>query len=106
MVEIVIKRKQDRYYGLECKGHAGEAKSGTNIVCAALSVLCINAVNSVEKLTDDPLEYSEDDGFLSVTFPNGTGERGTLLMESLILGIEAIETQYGKPYVHLSFEEV
>ncbi len=37
------------YQGFLCSGHAGFARAGRDIVCAAVSVLVINTVNSIEQ---------------------------------------------------------
>ena len=39
--------------GFDTSGHAGYAKQGEDIICAAISALVINAVNSIEEFTED-----------------------------------------------------
>ena len=67
-----------QYKGFESKGHADYAEDGDDIVCAAVSALTFNAVNSIEKFTEDAfqVEQAEDGGYLKVhvsgrTFPKG-----------------------------------
>ena len=39
--------KETEQASIEVKGHAGYAKRGEDIVCAAISVLTINTINSI-----------------------------------------------------------
>ena len=65
-------------------------------------------MNSIESFTEDAfeLEQSQDGGMLRVKFPEALSERAALLMDSLVLGIESIEADYGNEYITLIFEEV
>jgi len=92
-------------YGYEFDGHAGYAEEGTDIVCAACSVLAINTANALEKLVNAKLTEEERDGYLKVevlrlkegeSFPEAT-----LLLEALKLGLSDIKQSYGSRYVQL-----
>ena len=87
MITITVKKRNGNYLEFVSKGHAGYAEEGQDIVCAAVSVLVINTVNSLETFTDDQFEVQEDDGYVSFHFTAPVTERGTLLMDSLILGL-------------------
>ncbi len=104
----VWKSEYHQYRGFEVSGHAGFAEYGQDIICAAVSALTINAINSLEEFTEDSfeLEQAEDGGFLRLHFTEEPGERAVLLMDSLILGIRNIETEYGNEYITLKSEEV
>ena len=104
----VWKSKQDQYSGFEVTGHAGFADEGEDIVCAAVSVLAINTVNSIDEFTEDDyeVEQASDGGFLRVRFTEVPGEKTSLLMDSLVLGIRSIEADYGNEYITLISEEV
>ena len=62
MITITVKKRNGNYLEFVSKGHAGYAEEGQDIVCAAVSVLVINTVNSLETFTDDQFEVQEDDG--------------------------------------------
>ena len=87
MITITVKKRNGNYLEFVSKGHAGYAEEGQDIVCAAVSVLVINTVNSLETFTDDQFEVQEDDGYVSFHFTAPVTERGILLMDSLILGL-------------------
>ena len=97
------------YKGFTCDGHAGYANYGEDIVCAAISVLVINTINSLEQITGEQMrmETDEDAGVIRCSFVNQPlKETAKALMDSLMLGLTQIEKQYGKKHCKLTFEEV
>ncbi len=77
-------------------------------MCAAVSALALNAVNSIEAFADEDyeLETADDGGYLKAVFPNGANAKTSLLMDSLVLGIRSIRQEYGNEYINLTFKEV
>ena len=57
----IYQNKNGIYKGFELSGHAGYAKSGADIVCAAISMLTTNTINSIETFTDDFFSYEENE---------------------------------------------
>ena len=51
-------------------------------------------------------EVQEDDGYVSFHFTAPVTERGTLLMDSLILGLTEIEHSYNNRYLTVKVKEV
>ena len=67
MIHVTIyKTKTHEYAGFDVEGHAGFAESGQDIVCAAVSMLVINTINSIEQLVSDEytLTSDEEDGVI------------------------------------------
>ncbi len=89
-------------------GHAGQAAYGQDIVCASISVLVINTVNSLEQFTTDRFKVrtEEESGLIELSFERPVSKEGTILMKSLVLGLEGIEEAYGSRYIKVSFKEV
>lgn len=89
-------------------GHSGYADSGSDIVCAAVSVLVINTINAIEEFAKESMEIvtGQEDGIIDVIFVNPVNEKTKLLMDTMVLGLKSIEKQYGKRYLKLKFEEV
>ncbi len=110
MTRITIhKTKTGEYHSFICNGHAGYAKRGEDIVCAAVSVLVINTLNSLEQITKEPLQIETDDnaGIIRCRFTNHPlKETSQVLMDSLVLGLSQIEKQYGQKHCKLTFKEV
>ena len=59
-----------------------------------------------EAFTEDQFEVQEDDGYVSFHFTAPVTERGTLLMDSLILGLTEIEHSYNNRYLTVKVKEV
>ncbi len=109
MTTVVFRKtREGDYRELVCSGHAGYAEYGKDIVCAALSILVINTLNSLETLCRIKLEPESDEkkGIIRCVFPEKMDEKAVLLLDSLALGCKGIEEQYGKKYCKVKFEEV
>ncbi len=104
----IIKSKNGEYKRIICKGHTGFAKAGRDVVCAAVSMLVINTINSLDELAGVKLQLESDEvkGFIDCLLLESPGEKGGLLLDSMILGLEMVVSQYGKKYLKLKFEEV
>ncbi|MBS7262990.1 MAG: ribosomal-processing cysteine protease Prp [Eubacteriales bacterium] len=82
--------------GFCVRGHAGYASKGQDIVCSAVSVLTINAVNSLTELTSARIEQSVSDGEMQVKVVEGTDDPSVqLILKSMVLGLEAVAEEYG-----------
>ncbi|MFI3214291.1 MAG: ribosomal-processing cysteine protease Prp [Eubacteriales bacterium] len=105
---VIFKTRQNSYTGFNCIGHADFANHGEDIVCASISVLVINTINSMEVLAKEhfSLVSNEEEGLIDCRFDHPMNEKAILLMDSLVLGLEQIESQYGKTYLDLKFKEV
>ena len=67
MTRISLFRLPDgRLNGFECKGHAGYAEEGSDIVCAAISALSIACCNALESVAGARPDVTERDGLLTV----------------------------------------
>ncbi len=90
-------------------GHAGYAKPGKpDILCASISVLVINTINSLEELAGEPVQVSTDEetGFIQCIFEDGLQEKSIFLMDSMVFGLQQLSDHYGKKYLTVKFEEV
>ena len=104
----IIKTRNGEYKGFNCIGHSGYAERGEDIVCAAISVLVINTINSLDQLAGEKFKLvtNEEDGLIDCRFGDIINEKSRLLLESMILGLQEIKKQYGKTFIDLTFEEV
>ena len=105
---IILQSKTGDYQGFLCDGHAGYADYGNDIVCAAISMLVINTINSLEQFTDIKLEISNNEkkGQISCNFCSKPDADAKLLMDSMVLGLQGVVQEYGKKYCELKFKEV
>jgi uncharacterized protein YsxB (DUF464 family) len=109
MTTITIQKTgSNEYKSFHCEGHSGYAESGSDIVCAAISILVINTINSIESFTKDKISVNtnEKTGLISCKFNGLPSKESTLLLDAMLLGLKEIEKQYKKKYIKLKFEEV
>ena len=104
----ITKSKNGEYKEVTCKGHAGFAEAGYDIVCSAVSILVINTINSIDKFTDCQMEVMSEDksGLIKCHFIVSPDASGRLLLDSMVLGLQSVAEQYGKKYLKLKFKEV
>ncbi|MET3557799.1 uncharacterized protein YsxB (DUF464 family) [Streptococcus rupicaprae] len=95
MILAQFTRKADgQLQSVQVSGHAGSGPYGYDIVCAAVSTLAINFINSLVELArvEADVQLDElDGGFLRVTLPSHleepTSQKVQLLFESFLLGM-------------------
>ena len=73
MIQAVFERAEDgELRSAEITGHAESGEYGLDVVCASVSTLAINFINSIEKFAgyEPILELNEDEGgYLMVEIP-------------------------------------
>ena len=106
MITITVYRHDEEYRGFRSFGHADYAEDGYDIICAAVSVLSVNAVNSIEEFTQDRMDVACDDGLIELTLSGELSPEGQLLLKSYVLGVESVQKTYGNEYIELVFKEV
>ena len=109
MTTVTFHTEGSRITGFDAAGHSGYAQEGEDIVCAGVSALVINALNSIERFTDDETSCvsDEDTGSIEFRFDGIPSHDATLLLDSMILGLEEIEdsNEY-EQYIDIIFKEV
>ena len=105
MIKVSVRKSDDLITGFTINGHSGFADKGKDIVCAAISVLAINAVNSIESFTGVKPYVDESDGFLDVRFEKYSDEKVRLLLDSMVLGMQGVMEEYGKEFVDIDFAD-
>ena len=92
MINVKILRNKDTdIYGFQMDSH------GESIVCAAVSALALNTVNSIETFFNEPFEcdYRDEGGVLRFVIPAiKAGKHNhdiNLLLKSFVLGMFGIE---------------
>lgn len=104
----IFKDQEGRYAYFECAGHADDsAVEGEDIICAAISMLIINTINSLEVLAQADITYAaaEEGGELSCRFETPPDEKAALLVDSMILGLTNVRETYGGEYLVINLKE-
>ena len=98
MISAVLYREGNNLTGCRIEGHSGWGESGSDIVCAAVSILgctCVNALESVCGIV--PAVTENDDGILAFELPEMTeaeNEKAQILMGALRQGLEDLTAEY------------
>lgn len=87
---IEVKIRED---GIWMSGHACRRINGQDIVCAAVSALTCNLINSLNHLTDIKIRAETSSGSTAIQWDKMT-EQGKLLVDSWFLGMTAIDQEH------------
>lgn len=109
MIEVhIVRDKEGFIWEFSVHGHAGFAKHGKDIVCAAVSAVAYTAVGALQELAGID-NYSEHDGFMKCSIPVNTGKenryKAGIILETMAIGFKQISDSYSK-YVTVLDEEV
>ncbi len=109
MIKVTVYQNNDGVFcGFRMEGHAGFAAYGNDIVCSAVSVLVINTMNSIDKFTDDKFNgavHEEKDVVSFDIISEPMSASAELLLNSLVLGLNAIQNEYGKKYIKIKIKK-
>lgn len=107
MTNITIYCSNNDYVGFRVSGHSGYSEAGYDIVCAGISALTINCMNSIEELTEERFSVfqHEDDGVIDYMLDDKPGIEAEILLKSLVLGLRDLEKEY-KDFISLDYKEV
>jgi uncharacterized protein len=110
MTRVKFYQDQDgQCTGFEVSGHSGYGDEGTDIICASISALTVNAINSLEELVEDPVrvEADEEEAYLKLSIAGDHSAEADILLRSLQMGMSNMySNETVKQYMDLIFEEV
>lgn len=103
----IYKSNRNEIVGFRAEGHSGYANAGQDIVCAAISTLVTNTVNSIETFTEDAFdgEVDEKKAIIAFRLKSEASSECAVLLKSFELGVTCIAENNSK-YVSVTFEEV
>lgn len=104
MIKVSIyKNAENLITGFKLAGHADFSEYGSDVVCAAVSVLVINTINSIESFTSDrfELEQDEKDGRMEFHVDSPMSSNANLLLSSLALGLQGVADEYSSKYIKI-----
>lgn len=99
MIHVNIVRDNSGFiWQFSVKGHAGYAKHGRDIICAAASVTAYTAVGALGDLAGIKNCHTEKDGYMFCSIPSGVSEEQKqivrIILETTVIGFKQIELQY------------
>ena len=99
---------ENQCVGFTSEDHAGYAQEGEDIVCAGISALVINTVNSIEAFTEDEFTVDVDEASARIHFmiKNKPSKESLLLLNSLILGLQRMEDEQYTEFIDIGSGQV
>lgn len=99
MIHVGIVRDQTGFIRqFSVKGHAGYARRGRDIICAAASVTAYTAVGALEDLAGLRNIHTERDGFLTCSIPADITVQqkqvARVILDTTAIGFRQIELEY------------
>ena len=99
MISAVLTREGSGFSRCRVSGHSGYAEVGSDIVCAAVSILTCTCVNALESVCGViPVIEQNQDGLISFRLPDersaAENERAQILMGALRQGLMDLAEGY------------
>ena len=98
--------QQGELLGFQIKGHAGAAKKGGDVVCAAVSSAAYMAANTItEILHADAMAAVDEEGGMFLRISKKDAPNCSDLLKGFKLHLLALEEQYPEN-IHVNYTEV
>ena len=96
MIQITLKTQNDEITGFECVGHAGFAQAGSDIVCAAVSILTTTCANALESVAGLKPRVKASSGKMTVAIPQGSGHDAQVILKTMRQGLRDLQAEYSE----------
>ena len=98
MIKVII-NETEKINSSEISGNSGYSESGSDIVCASVSSICITTVNGILNIDDKAIKYKESDGYLFIDILKHSDTTDKLILNMINL-LEELNRQY-KNYIEI-----
>ena len=96
MIRVTLHRRGELITGFECAGHAGFAEAGSDIVCAAVSILTTTCANALESVAGCKPTVKAAPGKMTVALPDGSGHDAQVILQTLRQGLRDLAEEYSR----------
>ena len=85
MTKVIIKKKNNEIFEVECDGHTNYGEKGEDIVCASLSSIVQTAVLGLLMIAELELDMKRDDdaGYLRFTLPEKLSDKQKIQADAI-----------------------
>lgn len=94
MIRVTLHYKGEQIIGFECTGHAGYAPAGSDIVCAAVSILTTTCANALETVAGVKPLVKASNGKMLLALPNGGGRDAQVILQTMRQGLRDLKDGY------------
>ena len=94
MIRFTLHLSGGNITGFECRGHSGYAESGSDIICAAVSILASTCVNALETVAGVIPEAEAKDGLMRMSLPQNAGYDAQVILRAMEQGLRDVAESY------------
>jgi uncharacterized protein YsxB (DUF464 family) len=94
MTSITPIKSDSKLIGFKVDGHANYSIVGRDIVCAAVSCISINTINSLQEIAHKGIDLLSGEGFLEYRIRGKPSVQSNILLESAKIGYRSIAEEY------------
>ena len=106
MTKVIILKRDNKIFEVECDGHTNYGEKGEDIVCASLSSIVQTAVLGLLMIAELELDMKRDDkrGYLKFTLPEKLNEKqdiqASAILDTMLCGISDLYESFSD-YIEL-----
>ena len=111
MTKVVILKRNNKIFEVECDGHTNYGEKGEDIVCASLSSIVQTAVLGILMIAELELEMERDDerGYLKFTLPEKLDDKqdiqASAILDTMLCGISDLYESFSD-YIELEVKNL
>ncbi len=94
MIRLTLHQTDGQLTGFECVGHAGFAEAGSDIVCAAVSILTTTCANALETVAGAAPRVQASSGRMILSLPANAGRDAQVILKSMRQGLRDLAEEY------------
>ena len=94
MIKVIVSKKNNVIESIHCKGHAGYADYGKDIVCASFSTMIITTINAILEFDKNAISYTDSNNLEIVNIKKDNITNS--LLKNLVDMIYELKNNYGK----------
>lgn len=103
MINIDLLINNEEIVGFEISGHANFDEYGSDIVCAAVSILAYTCINTLDK-NEKNIEFLDNEDKMYLYYKDDD-IKTKVIYDYFLTGIDSLEKSY-EDYVKLNYKEV
>ncbi|MBP3399043.1 MAG: ribosomal-processing cysteine protease Prp [Erysipelotrichaceae bacterium] len=104
MIHVSIGMWDGHIISIECKGHAGYAESGKDLVCAGVSSILFGALNALDEMEKEYVRLRVTNSKISIRVLQDN-EHIQLLLKMILIQLETVRESY-QEYIEIKKLEV
>ena len=105
MICAKLLTRNGRLCGFDVQGHSGQAVSGRDIVCAAVSAAVYMAANTLTEVSGCNADIHEADGTLTFTICEADIDKAQEVLKGLLIHLQGLVAQY-PTFIKIQLTEV